>query len=83
MKQKFDNILETIGDTPVVNTRKLAPEHVNLLVKLEARNPGGSVKDRLALVGEIRSALHALVSSPTIPQILYRPRISRGMHRSF
>lgn len=48
-KNKFDNILGTIGNTPVVRISKLAPDHVNLYVKLEAFNPGGSVKDRLAL----------------------------------
>lgn len=49
MKNKFDNILATIGNTPVVKINRLAPEHVNLYAKLEAFNPGGSVKDRLAL----------------------------------
>jgi len=49
MQGKFANILETIGNTPVVRINKLAPEHVNLYVKLESFNPGGSVKDRLAL----------------------------------
>jgi cysteine synthase A len=46
---KYDSILETVGRTPVVRIRKLAPSHVNLYVKLEAFNPLGSVKDRLAL----------------------------------
>jgi cysteine synthase A len=45
----FNNILETIGNTPLVRINKLAPEHVNLFVKVESFNPGGSVKDRLAL----------------------------------
>jgi len=49
MKRKFANILETIGNTPVVRINKLAPEGVNLYVKVEAFNPLGSVKDRLAL----------------------------------
>ena len=49
MKNKFENILGTIGNTPVVRINKLAPEHVNLYVKLEAFNPASSVKDRLAL----------------------------------
>jgi cysteine synthase A len=44
-----DNILGTIGNTPVVRINKLAPSHVNLYVKIEAHNPMGSVKDRLAL----------------------------------
>jgi cysteine synthase len=49
MKRKFDNILETVGNTPVVRINKLAPPGVNLFVKIEAFNPLGSVKDRLAL----------------------------------
>jgi cysteine synthase A len=46
---RFANILETVGNTPVVKIGKLAPAHVNLFVKVEAFNPLGSVKDRLAL----------------------------------
>jgi cysteine synthase A len=49
MANKYSNILETIGRTPVVKVNKLAPDGVNLYVKIEAFNPGGSVKDRLAL----------------------------------
>ena len=52
---KFANILETIGRTPVVRINKLAPKGVNLFVKIEAFNPLGSVKDRLAL-GVIEAA---------------------------
>lgn len=44
-----DSILTTIGNTPVVRIQKLAPEGVEMYVKLEAFNPMGSVKDRLAL----------------------------------
>ncbi len=44
-----DNILGTIGNTPVVKIDKLAPANINLYVKIEAFNPMGSVKDRLAL----------------------------------
>src|SRR6202007_2819676 len=46
---KFANILETVGNTPVVRIGKLAPPDVNLFVKIEAFSPLGSVKDRLAL----------------------------------
>lgn len=46
---KFDSILGTVGNTPVVRINRLAPEGVNLYVKIEAFNPLGSVKDRLAL----------------------------------
>jgi cysteine synthase A len=49
MTKKFENILETVGNTPVVKIDKLAPPGINLYVKIEAFNPLGSVKDRLAL----------------------------------
>jgi cysteine synthase A len=52
---KYQNILETIGNTPVVRINRLAPPGVNLFVKIEAFNPLGSVKDRLAL-GVIEAA---------------------------
>ena len=44
-----ENILSTIGNTPVIKINKLAPPGVNLYVKSEAFNPMSSVKDRLAL----------------------------------
>ncbi len=43
------NILETIGNTPVVRINRLAPPGIEMYVKVEAFNPGSSVKDRLAL----------------------------------
>src|ERR1700729_1874449 len=48
-RNRFDSILDTIGRTPVVRIKKLAPAQVRLYVKIEAFNPMGSVKDRLAL----------------------------------
>jgi cysteine synthase A len=45
----YDNILDTIGNTPIVKLHRIAPKHVDLYVKVESFNPGGSVKDRLAL----------------------------------
>ena len=52
---RFKNILETVGNTPIVKINRLAPSHVDLYVKVEAFNPLGSVKDRLAL-GVIEAA---------------------------
>lgn len=49
MQGRYDNILQTIGNTPVVRINKLAPDGVNLYVKIESFNPMASVKDRLAL----------------------------------
>ncbi|WP_392420839.1 cysteine synthase A [Capnocytophaga canis] len=45
---KFNNVLETIGKTPVVKLSKIFPKH-NVWIKLERSNPGGSIKDRIAL----------------------------------
>ena len=45
----YDNILDTIGRTPVVKLHRLAPAHTTVYAKVESFNPGGSVKDRLAL----------------------------------
>lgn len=45
----YDSILQTIGHTPVVRLQRLAPANVELYAKVESFNPGGSVKDRLAL----------------------------------
>jgi cysteine synthase A len=45
----YDSILDTIGGTPVVRLHRVAPPHVELYAKVESFNPGGSVKDRLAL----------------------------------
>ena len=55
MGRKYQSIVETIGNTPVVRINRLAPQGVNLFVKIEAFNPLGSVKDRLAL-GVIEAA---------------------------
>lgn len=44
----YNNILETIGNTPVVRLNRMGPDHVDLYVKVESFNPMSSVKDRLA-----------------------------------
>jgi len=49
MGKRYDSILGTIGNTPVIRINKLGPKGVNLYVKVESFNPMGSVKDRLAL----------------------------------
>jgi cysteine synthase A len=55
MGKRYLSILESVGNTPVVRINRLAPKGVNLYVKVEAFNPLGSVKDRLAL-GVIEAA---------------------------
>lgn len=49
MFMKAQTILETIGRTPHVKINKLFPENINVWIKLEKQNPGGSLKDRIAL----------------------------------
>src|SRR5207248_11130322 len=55
MGHRYQSILETVGNTPVVRVNHLSPAGVDLYVKIEAFNPLGSVKDRLAL-GVIEAA---------------------------
>jgi len=45
----YENILETVGRTPVVRLNKIGPKHTRIYVKIESFNPAGSVKDRLAM----------------------------------
>jgi cysteine synthase A len=45
----YESILDTIGRTPIVKLHRMAPAHTTIYVKVEAFNPAGSVKDRLAL----------------------------------
>ncbi|MCR9087931.1 MAG: pyridoxal-phosphate dependent enzyme [Rhodobacteraceae bacterium] len=47
--RRFDSILDTVGDTPVIRINHIAPGNVTVYVKAEAFNPAASVKDRLAL----------------------------------
>jgi len=58
-----ESILETIGGTPIIKLHRLAPPHVALYAKVESFNPGGSVKDRLAIAivldAEQRGSLEA------------------------
>ena len=46
---KYDSILETIGNTPVLRMRRIFGSAVEVWIKLERSNPGGSIKDRIAL----------------------------------
>lgn len=59
----YNNILETIGRTPVVGINRLAPEGIDMYVKVESFNPMGSVKDRLA-IGIIEDAERRGVLKP-------------------
>jgi cysteine synthase A len=45
----YNSILDAVGNTPIIKLQRIAPKHVDVYVKAEAFNPGGSVKDRLGL----------------------------------
>jgi len=68
---KYKNILETIGKTPAVKLNSLFPESFEVWIKLEKFNPGGSIKDRIALSmiedAEKRGILHpdSVIIEPT------------------
>ncbi|MFN3208682.1 MAG: cysteine synthase A [Roseovarius sp.] len=47
--RRYDSVLDTVGDTPVIRVNRIAPKGVTVYVKAEAFNPAASVKDRLAL----------------------------------
>ena len=85
MGRRFANILETVGNTPVVRINKLAPAGVNLFVKIEAFNPLGSVKDRLALGviedAERRGAAEARPDGDRGDQRQHRHRPRDGLRR--
>lgn len=49
MSKPFENVLKTIGNTPIIKINKLSPADVNMFVKAEGFNPMGSVKDRMAV----------------------------------
>src|SRR4030066_183894 len=50
MKEIFSNVLESIGKTPLIRLNRLATDSkATVVAKLESRNPGGSVKDRICL----------------------------------
>ena len=57
----YNNILETIGNTPVVKLNRMAPDHVEMYVKVESFNPLASVKDRLAfaIINDAEQKRHA------------------------
>ena len=66
---RYQNVLETIGRTPVIRLNRLAPEGVNLWVKAEAFNPGGSVKDRMAAA--IIEACEQNLADFKVPRAVY------------
>jgi len=80
---RANNILETIGNTPHLRINKLFDPRVEVWVKLERQNPGGSIKDRIALSmiedAESRGILKpgSIIVEPHVRQHRSRPRPRR------
>lgn len=63
---KYDNILETIGNTPHVRINKLFRDDIEVWMKLERANPGGSIKDRIGLAMIEAAEKEGLINSDTV-----------------
>ena len=79
--QRYDSILETVGDTPCIRINRIAPDGVTVYVKAEAFNPAGSVKDRLALniieaARDLGASYWQAISKIILP--LIKPGIAAG-----
>ena len=79
---RYENILETIGNTPLVKLQKLAPRGVNVYVKVESFNPMGSIKDRMALA-IIERAEQSGELKPGQTAVVYAVESSRWMSGGF
>jgi cysteine synthase A len=67
MKEVFDNVLETIGKTPLIRLNKLTSGlKCTVLAKTESRNPGGSIKDRVCLSMIAEAEKQGLVKPSTV-----------------
>lgn len=63
---KINNILEAIGNTPHIKINKLFPNDINVWIKLEKQNPGGSLKDRIALAMIEDAEAKGLINKDTV-----------------
>lgn len=62
---KLDNILQAIGNTPHIKINKLFPHNIQVYIKLEKQNPGGSLKDRIALAMLVDAKEKGLINKDT------------------
>ena len=63
---KYDNILETIGNTPHVRINKLFRDDIEVWMKVERANPGGSIKDRIGLAMIEAAEKEGILKSDTV-----------------
>ncbi|CAM5212222.1 cysteine synthase A [Oligella ureolytica] len=63
---KFDNVLQTIGNTPTIRFSRLFGATSQVWIKSERSNPGGSIKDRIALA-MVEDAREPANSNPEAP----------------
>ena len=83
------NVLEAIGNTPLVQLRRVVPaDHARVLVKLEGTNPTGSMKDRMAIAvieqaesdGRLPPGRRAIVSASLLPMHSVRRSVAICEH---
>jgi len=74
-----ESILDTIGRTPIVKLQRMAPAGVNVYVKLESENPGGSVKDRLAYGVVEWAEKHGHLQKGQVGSFLLLLKCNKGM----
>lgn len=67
MKRIFDNVLQVVGNTPIVKLNKVGGQNCgNIFAKIEYFNPGGSVKDRIALNMILAAESEGYISSGSV-----------------
>jgi len=66
MTKIYNNVLETIGETPLIKLNRLTQStNATVVAKLESRNPGGSVKDRICLSMIVEAEKQGLIKPDT------------------
>ena len=68
MTKIYNSVLETIGKTPLIKLNRLTQgTNATVVAKLESRNPGGSVKDRICLSMIVEAEKQGLIKPDTTP----------------
>ena len=73
----YNSILDTIGHTPILKLNRVVPEDVaDVYVKLEFFNPGGSIKDRIALAMGEKAEKEGKLATPSSNQLPATPGLA-------